>query len=641
MKRSIKYVFVMTLICSAGCSMLDTEDKNAVAIENHYNNLNDADAAIKGIYGKLMGLIDRIIILNELRADLMDVTINTTFDMADINNHTANANNMYCDLMPFYEVILNCNDVLANLIIMKDPSVRKLSDADFAYRYSDVMTVRCWVYMQMAIHFGEIPYITKPLSTVNDLKNASADVPKLELMSLLNELVVEMENIPFKELSTSSPLYVASGIEYLPMFFLNKKIVLGDLYLWTARNAEGYRKAAEQYYSVIEEAEIKLFSNNPHYGYKINSGVWDEGSQLAAAQNLGFAILYRRHKQLDMNSFRNKWKEMFNLSTMSGELSREMITMWSYDPKYEPRYPLYEIFANTGKGKYQLKPSDKIIELWDTQVQRNNGFIFDGRGENSSFGLVNGEPVILKYLYSYYSNVVDANRTIQLQYHLPLEDNQQYGKWFIYRAASLILRYAEAANRAGYWDVAYALLNDGIVANYNWRRYDGRNRDAQNDALGVRYTGYRPIAPNGDERDEYDKDLDGPEYEDRHGTPIPSIAYPRPFYLDGRSIQYVMTAPWAECAGIRGRAYLQNQELPEDITQEIDRTRWMEETLINEAALELAFEGHRWNDLLRIAYRKNDEIPGSGTTFLNNVLNEAQKPALTEKKWFLPYPGFE
>ena len=638
MKRSVKYIFIIALIISAGCSILDTEDKNAVEAQYHYNDLNDADAAIKGIYGKLMGLIDRVIILNELRADLMDVTSNTTFDMADINHHTATVDNMYCDLKPFYEVILNCNDVLANLKKMNDPGVRKLSDADFAYRYSDVMTARCWVYMQMAIHFGEIPYITKPLSTVNDLKNASADAPKMELMSLLRQLVVEMENLPYKELSTNSPLYVTAGNENLPMFFLNKKIVLGDLYLWTARNPEGYRKAAEQYYSVIEEAEIKLFSSSPQYGYKIHSGTWDEGSQLAAAQNLGFAILYRRHKQLDMNSFRNKWKEMFNLSTISGELSREMITMWSYNPKFKPGYPLYEIFANTGKGKYQLKPSDKIIGLWETQVQRNNGFMFDGRGENSSWGKVNGEPVILKYLYSYYSNVQDANRTIQLQYNAPFEDNQQYGKWFIYRAALLILRYAEAANRAGYWDLAYAMLNNGIVANYNWSRYDGRSRDAQNDALGVRYTGYRPIAPNGDERDEYDKDLDGEEYADRHGTPIPSVPYPRPFYLDARSIQYVMTAPWAEFAGIRGRAYLQNAELPED---NADRTQWMEEALINEAALELAFEGHRWNDLLRITYRKNDEIAGSGTTFLNNVMDAAQKPAMTNGKWFLPYMKVE
>src|SRR3546814_21074185 len=54
-------------------------------------------------------------------------------------------------------------------------------------------------------------------------------------------------------------------------------------------------------------------------------------------------------------------------------------------------------------------------------------------------------------------------------------------------------------------------------------------------------------------------------------------------------------------AGIRGRAYVTNREI-----SSADSLMQIEDYLIEEAALEMAFEGNRWDDLLRIAMRRND-----------------------------------
>jgi hypothetical protein len=578
--------------------VLDVANENEVDVSQHYNTTNDADNAILAIYGKTMSLVERLIVLGELRADLMEITPNATFDMAAISNHTASPDNEYCNMAPFYEVILNCNDALANFDRML--AEKKMSEADYSYRYADVVTVRCWVYLQLAIHFGSVRYVTDPLVTVADL-NDLQKFPVRSFDELLSLLISDMP--PSREISTASPLHNVTIDGYSTrMLFLNKHFVLGDLYLW----ANDYVNAAAEYYAVIDEAERLFYVGNEKVAYKLDGWVW------AGSNEPKFQVCYVRYKDLDQSSFRNKWKEIFSRSSTDSELRQEMITMWSYNPSFAPRYPLVELFANTGLGEYRLKPSGYAVDLWEkTQTQRN-GFIYDGRGRESSFDYVNGQPVVIKYLYDYYLHELDANKTIHLLYNGLENELAVQGKWFVQRAAMLHLRYAEAANRAGYPDVAYALLNNGILSSYDWRMENGETRA---DKAGVEYTGRKPL-----------------------NDTVASAPHPAPFYLDARNddAPSYFRSPWRDNYGVRGRASLQNIEKPDEVTTHSDSVRWIEEAILLEAALECGFEGHRWGDLLRIARRKNLDN-GSGTQYLNNLMQQA-KPSvtLTSDTWFLP-----
>jgi hypothetical protein len=548
---------------AVSCSdILDAPDENAVEAGAHYNNFNDADNAILGIYGKLSGLVDRVIVLNEVRADLLDITDNSTADLAAINNHTADAGNRYCDIAPFYGIILNCNDALANFNKML--AENKLSRDNYDYRYADVATVRSWVYLQLAIHFGNIPYITQPLTSVADIDGLSK-YTMLDLSRVIQELIKDMESLPTLELSSFSPLYLSSVDNYnMQLLFLNKRIVLGDLYLWDGQ----YMKAATQYYAAIAESEPELTAR---YGYKLDGNIWDYQTEPS------FQVCYDRNRGEDLKSYRNKWKEIFSRTSTDNELRREVITLWNYDPQYAPSYPLIELFANTGKGKYRLKPSDWAVEnLWEAQIQRENNFVFDGRGRESSFDRINGQPVVIKYLYDYYPQTTDGNKTIHLSYQSGQESLLK-GKWFVYRVGLLHLRYAEAANRAGHPDLASALLNSGVGSAY--------------------------------------ADL------------------PEPFSLKGG---------WTYNYGIRRRAFVQNLPKPDWVVNKNDSIRWIEESLLTEAALECGFEGHRWGDILRISLRKEREN-ATGITFLNSIIagkfNKTGKtaPILTPDNWFLPH----
>ena len=610
--NKITGIVLCTLLLSGLTScqdMLDTDAKEVVDAKDNFQNVYDVDNAIWGLSGKVSKLAENVVILNELRADLMDVTSNSTIDQVAISNHTETDANSYCNPSAFYEVILNANTIQTNLNRML--AEKKISKENYDPRYSDVVAIRSWVYLQLGIQFKEVPYVTNSLESLDQL---------------IPQLISDMESLPTLEVNTLSSFYGKLIPDNNKSFFMNlqfadKHIILGDLYLWNDQFVE----AATQYKAYMDAADAT--SSKTNIKNKVSTWVWDNG-----ANEPRFQICCQRYKDQNVNSFRNMWKEIFSrpstdiASSGTIGLQDEMMWMISFSGSSLSASPFVKLFANTGEGKYQIKPSAYAIDsLWETQVQQSNGFVFDGRGRESSFDYVNGQPVVMKYLYDYYNTyTTDANRTIHLNYTNITNPYSKPGKWFLYRAALLHLRYAEAANRAGYPKLAYALLNNGIKANFEWLRADGSQRPNKE---GIQYSSFKPA-----------NDTD------------PAKPYPAPFYLDARQndAPYAyLRSPWRDNGGIRGRAFLNNISTPAYVHDGIgndhnDSIQWIEQSLIKEAALECGFEGQRWGDLLRVARRNSKEGNGAVSTIMSNAIapkfTSAGKaaPSLNESNLFLP-----
>jgi hypothetical protein len=220
---------------------------------NAYRNVDDANAAVMGIYGKFMTLADRYVILNELRADLLQYTNNADENLRQISNHSATADNPYASPRPFYELIINCNDVLKNFKLMYQDN--RLKEAEFNQRYSDIACMRSFLYLQLGIHWGdEVRYVTDPLVNMADLTDMSK-FPKLSFNVLLDSLINFTEAIPFKTQYTSQVSGTVGPalnmtLDGIPTntFFIQKKMFLGDLHLWKGN----YTKAATYYRDVME-----------------------------------------------------------------------------------------------------------------------------------------------------------------------------------------------------------------------------------------------------------------------------------------------------------------------------------------------------------------------------------------------------
>lgn len=569
------------LIGLASCEdMLDSEPDKALEPEQAYRNRFDADAAVIGVYGKFLGLAEHYIILNELRADLMDVTANADVNLQQISYHQASDQNPYASPKPFYELILYCNDVLKNFDIMLAGS--KLLQAEYNERYSDIATLRCWLYLQLAIHWGQVPYVTEPLASVDDLKNLEG-APVLTLPEMVRELIKVMETLPSQELyALNSTLNTTIDGYATRLFFINKRFFLGDLYLWNG----DYLKAATAYKDVMK---------TPVPGVLVYDSYKVKYADIAGNEDL--AIGYIRDKEQDYNSLIDNntqgWKSMF-IRGQDALFNSEWIWVLPFDSRFRQSSPFVDLFSNAG-GKYLVRPTQLAMDQWNAQVQRN-GFTFDQRGR-FTYAMEGGQPVIKKHIYNY--NPL-----------LPLE---RTGKWFLSRAALLHLRYAEAANRDDHYKIAWAFLNPG----------------------GIRVAYDDPAIT--DVTQELATFLDEPYAFAARSTNVP-------FFRDD----------WHRHDGIRGRAYVTALTLDSARYFNMSTTdkelidgeglkRDIEDKLIMEAALELAYEGNRWSDLLRVAMRRND--PSFLASRIYDKLQKAGKTAeaaqararLETGDWFLPF----
>lgn len=580
MKPSIKKIFLniallsSMFVATSSCkNLFDLEPEETLTKEQVYRNLFDADAAIIGLYGKFMNLAKQHVILNELRADLLDVSGGADEQLTQLTNHNVQEGNVYADPRPFYEVILNCNDILKNFKIMLDQN--KMKAEEYNQRTADVIALRTWVYLQVGIHFGQVPYTTTTVENMADLSALNA-APKLSLQNLVKELIKTMEAIPpiYMEVYPSTNTLVANSVDgyLLNKMFINKHVLLGDLYLWDNQ----YLKAATTYKLVLETAS--------RLGYDINTGEIFFGLykiKYAEANARDMTVAYAASRN-DINALVDNndtgWRSIFSRRNTDAGYNYEWIWALPFDATFNPQNPFIDLFMN------KVKPSEQSISLWNSQKQINS-FPFDSRGR-MTYKTVNGKPVVMKYLYNY----VDPLTSLNL-------GNANFGKgqWLLYRAATLHLRFAEAANRDGRKKLAFALMNQGIQTTFN--------NTAITDKTNLMNT------------------FDVPPYDfDARNGDNPSFR-----------------ASWYRNTGIRGRASLQSVAVVGDSTLSI------ENSLIDESALELAYEGQRWGDLVRVALRRND--PAFLADKVYQKLKKANNPnadavrakLLVSSNWYLPF----
>jgi hypothetical protein len=586
----IKKFIYLTLIVASMASCKKTLEKVPVIeldAANAYRNVDDANAAVMGIYGKFMTLADRYVILNELRADLLQYTNNADENLRQISNHSATADNPYASPRPFYELIINCNDVLKNFKLMYQDN--RLKEAEFNQRYSDIACMRSFLYLQLGIHWGdEVRYVTDPLVNMADLTDMSK-FPKLSFNVLLDSLINFTEAIPFKTQYTSQVSGTVGPalnmtLDGIPTntFFIQKKMFLGDLHLWKGN----YTKAATYYRDVME---LGTPSGSSEAGFGLYKMAWG-----GAGHYVGYTIV-NNYPVVDFEN--NGWRLIFNRG-YDASYGYEWLWALPYDSKFQPDNPLIKLFSPIG-GDYLLKPSQAIIDNWRSQEQYDKlgptnvlyGRFTDAR-ELLSTGTISGQPVVMKYLYNY----------IDYRTKTPLNPFAKNGKFFLYRQSQLHLHFAEAANRAGYYKLASALAERGLGTTFA--------PPVQTPAI-TNLTNYQN-----------------------------TLDLPAPYNFDARFSDFVPSfrGQWYRHIGIRNRASLKPNVVPAN-----DSLITIENNLINEGALEDAFEGSRWPNLLRIALRRNDPAFLADKIYAKMVKDNIPGAAAVREKlmnkanWYLPF----
>lgn len=586
----LKY-FVLMVLCMSVLSckrIFDFEPQNALSAGQAYRNVYDADAAVLGIYGKFLRLAERYVVLNELRGDLMDVTTNANMYLRQINTHTETPDNPYVNPLPFYEVIMNCNDVLHNLQIMRQEN--RLTVDEYQQRYSDIGAIRCWVYLQLGIHWGEVPYVTEPIGNVDDIKDQSK-FARIPFDQLLDKLVAFGESLPYKDqYPAGSSLQTTYDSYNMNKIYIFKKTILGDINLWKGN----WAKAAGYYNSVMNAADVLFPSRD----------------------NDQFFETYRIGYSTSINGA--KWSTIFQEPFNERYSNYENIWVMPFDKNFAPKNPFIDMFSVS--GSYLFKPSFKAIQNWENEESNTNTRVGDTfRKEGSYRETIGGKNEIVKYLGKYSSGS-------------PFETT---GKWILYRAAILHLRMAEAANRDNRSSLAYGLVNNGIRPAFD----DPTDLRAASTKRSRNVTYIQQSAEVGspyylDAREGDNPVWRGPLTRNvgiRARVSLNNIVIDSAKYFD-MNTPVVITKTNDVITNIKYKP----------ITDQAGLTLFTENMIIKEAAEECAFEGYRWGDLLRIALRRNDtnylasrvaaKFP-VGSADYNQVMSRLSDRA----NWYLPF----
>ena len=584
------YITLSTLLFTLGsCSDFFEQDSTFIvnAEKSHLYSATDTIYSLTGILNKVQAIADRTILLGEARGDLVTVTDATAADLRAVANFNIDDDNMYNNPVDYYAIINNCNYYIA-----KADTALKNSRNQYIFRaeYAAVKAIRAWTYLQLVTTYGRVPFVTTPIMTKEE---ANMEYPMYDIKQICNYFINE-DNL--QEL-VDEDMPALRDIKSLPSrnFYFPIRLVLGDLNLW----AENYFDAAKYYFDYLNNRNGKnTIYPTQDYSVKWTNTIWTNWNYSWKAMSFGEDIE----------------KSVAN--------TNELITMIPMDSIPSEGYysQLRNIFNSRAENDYQvsLVPSQSMINLSASQKYCYTDNLGDVIYAPSTIDYYMSGDLRLSQVWKSKENYTNPTTGASYTYQEIYKHSTK--NIHIYRRTLVYLRLAEALNRAGYPRYAFQILSSGV------------NTEVLQDSIIPHYT-------------------------------ADSLKIMQNFHFVGTRLSsstggYVVnTSAYSKfnvnTIGIHSRGsgftpaneYYQmpyNSEIKDSIQQIAWQQDKVEDMIIDEEALEFAFEGYRYYDLLRVALRKNDpswlakKIYGRNGTASNSSISAN----LTDKNnWFLHWKG--
>ena len=542
------------------------------ADQEHLNNAVDTIYSVVGIMDKLQLLADRTILLGELRGDLVELTDYAPANVRQIYNFSIDDDNIYNQPRDYYAVINNCNYFIEHA----DTALKNNRDEYiFMREYAAVKAYRAWTYLQLALNYGQVRYVTKPILTKQDA-DAESSYELIGIAPLCDRLIADLTPLVPTYQRDYPGLGTISGVDtrlsYFPLW-----IMLGELNLWAGH----YREAALCYYNYLNTRNGEANS----YPTGTDAATWGHRQPTTW-----------RYQYVGSLSFGNAY-------STRGELITEIPISAEYDSVANAHYnQLRVLFNSRDDNDYHVSivPSQSLKDLseqqWYCMVTTEGDTIYAPRtlednqtGDlrlldwwrtTDNFRGKNNEQVTYQQIYKFMYRHVN-----------------------IWRRQMVYLHMAEALNRAGYPRMAFKVLEEGI--------------SNQSIASGVLpyYTSVSDSA--------YIKQFD----------------FQNQYYVLEGSATYTATQQGIHSRGSGDSRANQYYKFPEFTTADslelqIDS---IERMIVNEGALEFAFEGQRFYDLMRIALRRGDpSFLANRVAQRNGVLDASlQSKLMNTNAWYL------
>ena len=572
--KNIKsYLVVGLLGCGAlftSCSSMLETDSELVEFEddNTLSQATDSVYSVLGIINKLQTIADRTVLLGSTRGDLMTVTDAASIDLKNLSSFNLQEANKYNVVSDYYAIINNCNYYLAHVDTAMVRRGRKL----FLPEYAVVKSYRAWTYLQLAMNYGRVPLILKPLMTEKDAREAMHQTP-VNMKTICDTFIDELTPL----VGVNLPKFGTIDSHWdAQQFMIPMKVLLGELCLWGGRYAE----AAKWYHEFLTDKDDPIH-------LRINRTIWPNYNKFDLPST-GYAVMGTA--------------ESLAFIPMEGRIFDGVVS------------DIPNIYRSTTQNNYffQMSPSVAMSKISAAQHYCIENKVNTTRTDTlyaPREGFTDESLIGDLRLYSNYTITSYGQQNEYSEYNSTYQFINKAFSSFIpfYRRTMVYLHYAEALNRAGYPQSAMVILKYGMCDESLKAHVDETERSQAGDLI-------------------YFDPQEFKLFDDRGSRLIYGI---HSFGSGDAHVDdslYVLPQPATELAT---RQDTVDYQIP-----------LVEDMIVTEMALEGAFEGSRYYDLMRVALRRSDPAYLAKPVSLRNGTEdtELQTKLMNPDNWYLPLP---
>ena len=608
------YILASALLMTSCTDFFETESNRQI-FDPQLNEKTDSMFYMLGIMKGVQQVADQYVLTNEMRGDLVATNAYTEVSLKNLAQFKLDEmkTNKYDSAYLYYRIINNCNYFIAH---RKDSALMTGSRYVNIPEIAEAHAVRAWSYLQLVKTYGEVPFYTDPLITIGAASQVTETVNLDNILSKFEADLKHYSGIPVPSYGEVSAGFMNGGtggstVEkkiHSSNIMLPVDLVLGDLYL----ESHEYEKAAQSYFNYIKLTNLSVGN------YYINPRT----------------ITYIQDKvptTMTYNASGNSWSSIFAFSSPKDSVT--YIPLASNRLRGVttnlPRYFGYDFYSTSASDRYflerQIEASQPYRKLSDAQEFYYSQSTMTGRDTVLTAPL--GD--LRRYVTFQSATQNDSTFDVMIKFNnanIP-----------IYRGATVYLRLAEAINRWGYPDVAFAILKEGINVGLTNRVITSPEEAA------ARYQYIRPESfrilidkiPFITEIITKRTTKDDTTYTSRYGN---AGIHTRGVYQAN-----LQRSPYALDAIVGKKiAELEATGSLVRMNNINDTINAVEDLICDEMALELAFEGTRFGDLTRIARHKNKAgwfTTNYGSQWLADKL-AFKNPAVNlkdERNWYLPF----
>lgn len=584
-------VFSSSITFTSCSDMLDVESTRQ-NIEPSIEDKTDSVFYAFGILQAMQQLADQYVFQGEMRGELVKTTQYTDNNLRQLYDYSATTENKYDSAYVYYRVINNCN----YYITYCDTAQYNGSTNVVMDKYVATHAIRAWAYLQLARNYGKVPFFTEPLTKISDIDK---NYPELDINGILAQLAPDLEKYAARYYKTPSLGYPTSGISigspnwesaakyFLPrLCFIPLNVVLGDMYLETG----DYESAARHFVTYLTRlADQTKTDYTAPMASKNSVGRFGDDDDLPDRSQIGATVNGTTWASIWYSNSVNDIISYIPMATtaQNGQTTQVPLTFG---------FNYYATKEETGGDPYvdeiQLLPSDAMNLLSDS----TDYYYYAATDKLDKFDSIRVAKAGDMRMRSIMRQTLNAD-TIQQWI-----DKYKYANIVLYRVSTIWLRLAECFNRLEMPDAAFAILKDGINANILEKAADGSyymnyiTEDTRNKLKTV-----YPLLS-----DEYIQkftigNISGIH---THGAGRAASDCPGTSGVGGTTY-HTGKSPY-QYDRVIGKKLKELADAGVAVgTTKNDTINAVEDLLCDEYALELAFEGCRYYDLLRIAGHKN------------------------------------